>query len=122
MKINSLILSVVGAVVLAPGAMGAADPAVNSGHQTNHHGVSATQVRTKTGRTKVTPTAPSLPLYVYQPAPLEVPAVDPSYACASAMTDCTAQEACELWGMNCDQTGAPVVTSADSPNESIEHL
>jgi hypothetical protein len=122
MKIHPLILGVVVAAALAPGAMGAADRAMSPGHQTKDHGASATQVLTKTGRTEVKPTAPSLPLYIYQPGPLQVPAVDPSYECASAMTDCTAQEACELWGSNCNQIGAPLVTSAESPNESIEQM
>jgi hypothetical protein len=93
--------------------MGAVDREVSSGHQAKHQGGSAVHVRRRPGRARVTPDAPSAPLYVYQPAPLQVPAIDPSYACVSDATDCTPQQACDLWGMNYDQLAAPVGTSAD---------
>jgi hypothetical protein len=114
MKLHPLILGVIGAAALASGAIGAVDREVSSGHQTKHHGVSASRVRTKTGKTGLKPSAPSVPLSIYQPAPLEVPAVHPSYTCASAATDCSPGEACEIWGVNCDQLGAAGATSADT--------
>ena len=114
MKLHPLILGVIGVAVLAPGAIGAVNREVSSGHHTKHHGVSASRVRAKTGETGLKPSAPTAPLYIYQPAPLEVPAVDPSYACASAATDCSPGEACEIWGVNCDQVGAAGATSADA--------
>jgi hypothetical protein len=114
MKLHPLILGVIGAAVVAPGAIGAVAREVNAGHQTKHHGVSASRVRTKTRETGSKPSAPSVPLYIYQSAPLAVSAVDPSYACASTATDCSPGEACEIWGVSCDQIGAAGATSAET--------
>jgi hypothetical protein len=116
MKLQPLIVGVVGAVVLAPGAIGAVDRAVGTGQVTKHPGISASHGRTKAGGSLLKLTVPSVPLYVYQPAPLEVPAVDPAYACATEAIDCELQEACDLWGVSCDQIVAP----ATAPDGAVE--
>jgi hypothetical protein len=83
-------------------------------HVTGHHVVKhnrTTGQKASKPATKVTKVKPITELqpktrpvpYIYMPAgtPSVTPYVDPN-GCVDSGTDCTDQELCEYWGMNCD--------------------
>jgi hypothetical protein len=88
-----------------------------------HHKVT-THVKTSTAKTAPTiKTAPRPPLYIYVPGFTGTPSVSPSTNdCESSMVDCTDQQLCEYWGMNCSTGGdqsspaqaEPVTTTSTS--------
>ena len=79
-----------------------------------HHKVT-THVKTSTAKTAPTiKTAPRPPLYIYVPGFTGTPSVSPSTNdCESSMVDCTDQQLCEYWGMNCS-TGVAQPSPAPS--------
>jgi hypothetical protein len=111
MKVKSVIVtSVIALGVFAPTALGALDweATVSTKHVKSHHAV--TTAKSKTGKSKTAAKAavPRPPIYIYAPGPVQAPAgavVDPTTECTTYGNDCTDQQACEYWGMNCDQVG-----------------
>jgi hypothetical protein len=64
----------------------------------------AKTAKAKTATT--TKTAPKPPLYVYVPPFTGTPSVsDGTNWCETSMVDCTDQQLCEHWGMNCSTGG-----------------
>lgn len=74
----------------------------------------AKTAKAKTAST--TKTAPRPPLYVYVPPFTGTPSVsDGTDWCESSMVDCTDQQLCEYWGMNCSTGG-----DQPSPAQAVE--
>jgi hypothetical protein len=103
--------------ILAPTAGAAGNGSARhvgpAGHVTGHRVVkhkstaegktSKTAAKTKTiAKVKPVPAKPRIVPYIYVPPGVPGPPyVDPN-ACADSGTDCTDQQLCDLWGMNCN--------------------
>ena len=66
--------------------------------------------------TKVTQTTPRPPLYIYVPPFTGTPAVSAGTDwCVSNMVDCTDQQLCETWGLNCSTGGVQSAPAQSAP-------
>jgi hypothetical protein len=114
-------------MLVAGAAVAFAAPIANASHQravphnkTSVHGKTHQQVKTKTGSSiKVSPRPP---LYIFVPGfsggPVSSP--DATQLCLEAIDNCTDQQLCDNWGLNCSTAGGqtPVVETAPAANTS----
>jgi hypothetical protein len=100
-------------------------------HGTTHKGVAPGKSAkaskpVKSGTTLTTKLNPRPPLYIYVPGFTggSVASLDPTELCFQSMENCTDQQLCETWSMNCStaggQTADSTPTSALSTVEVVE--